>query len=89
MLQLPPFELKSKKWTGVSGGMEEQILPDSIAPEDAILVAFWWRLPLDHDGLVGPATSNDVLRWSTGWLLWERDAEGHTQKSTHMKTEGG
>lgn len=54
------------------------VSPDSVAPEDAILVAFRGRLPLDHDGLVGPAAGNDVLRRSARRLLWQRDAEGHT-----------
>lgn len=45
-------------------------LPDGVAPEDAILVAFRGRLPLDHDGLVGPAAGDDVLRRSARRLLW-------------------
>lgn len=55
------------------------ILPDDVAPEDAVLMALLWRLPLDHDGLVGPAAGNDVLRRGTGGLLWE----GHTANHTH------
>lgn len=42
------------------------------------------RLPLDHDGLVGPAAGDDVLGRSAGGLLRERDTEG-TSKHTHMK----
>ncbi len=78
-LWVPTFEIKSKKWIGVRTG----ILPDSVAPEDAVLVALRRRLPLDHDGLVGPATSDDVLRRGTGGLLWKRDTAQHIQ--THMR----
>lgn len=56
------------------------VLPDGVAPEDAVLVAFWRRLPLDHDGLVSPAAGNDVLGWSTWGLLWERDTAEHTRR---------
>lgn len=64
-------------------GGRTEILPDGVAPEDAVLVAFLRRLPLDHDGLVGPAASDDVLRRGTGRLLWKRDTAEHTQ--THMQ----
>lgn len=38
-------------------------------------MAFRRRLPLDHDGLVGPAAGDDVLWRSAGRLLRERDTE--------------
>lgn len=73
--------------------VKEGILPHSVAPEDAVLVAFWWRLPLDHDGLVGPTTSDDVLRSGTGGLLWEGDTAEHTWTHIHacwdLKRETG
>lgn len=37
-------------------------------------MAFRRRLPLDHDGLVGPAAGDDVLWGGAGRLLWEGDA---------------
>lgn len=60
-------------------------LPDSVAPQDAILVAFRRRLPLYHDGLVGPAAGDDVLRRSTRRLLWERDPDRHKHKDVKRK----
>lgn len=63
-----------------------EILPNDVASEDAVLMAFRWRLPLDHDRLVGPTTSNDILRRSTGGLLWERDPAEHTHKYCTDKT---
>lgn len=43
--------------------------PDVVALEDAILMALRWRLPLDHDGLVGAATGNDILWGCRGGFL--------------------
>lgn len=62
---------RNRRWWG--------ILPDHVAPQDAVLVALRGGLPLDHDGLVGPAAGDDVLRRSAGRLLRERDA-GNTRK---------
>lgn len=44
--------------------------PDAVASEDPVLVALWWGLPLDHDGLVGAAAGDHVLGRSTGRFLW-------------------
>lgn len=57
----------------------DALLPHSVAPQDAVLVTFWRRLPLDHDGLVGPAAGDDVLRRSAGRLLWQRDTTGQVR----------
>lgn len=48
-------------------------LPDDVALEKAILVALGRRLPLDHDGLIGPAAGDDILRGGCGGLLGEGD----------------
>lgn len=56
--------------------MSKHVSPDDVSSQDAILVAFWWRLPLNHDGLVGAATGNNVLRRSAGRLLRKRHAGG-------------
>ena len=47
--------------------------PDDIALEDAVLVVLRRRLPLDHDGLVGPATGDDVLWRGCGGLFRKGD----------------
>lgn len=39
------------------------------------------RLPLDHNGLVGPATGDDVLRRGRGGLLGEGDPGWEDTKS--------
>lgn len=68
--------------TKIKGQISEEswmILPDNVAPHNAILVALWGRLPLDHDGLVGPPAGNDVLWRSARWLLWERDTDRQTK----------
>lgn len=46
-------------------------LPDDVALEWPILMALRGWLPLDHDGLIGAATSDDCLRGGAGRLLWE------------------
>lgn len=56
--------------------MSKHVSPDDVSSQDAILVAFWWRLPLNHDGLVGAATGNNVLRRSAGRLLRKRHPGG-------------
>lgn len=56
--------------------MSKHVSPDDVSSQDAILVAFWWWLPLNHDGLVGAATGNDILRGSAGRLFWKRDPGG-------------
>ena len=48
-------------------------LPNDVALEEAILVALRRRLPLDHDGLVGPAAGDDVLRRGRGGFLGKGD----------------
>lgn len=48
-------------------------LPDDVALEKAILVALGRRLPLDHDGLIGPAAGDDILWGGCGGLLREGD----------------
>lgn len=52
------------------------VSPDDVSSQDAVLMAFWRRLPLNHDGLVGAAASNDVLWGRAGRLLRKRDPGG-------------
>lgn len=48
-------------------------LPDDVALKDAILVALGRWLPLDHDGLIGPAAGDDILWRGRGGLLRKGD----------------
>lgn len=50
------------------------------------------RLPLDHDGLVGPAAGNDVLWRGRGGLLGEGDPGEKSSESGWvfpLRLEGG
>lgn len=53
-------------------------IPEYISSKDSVELGFWWRLPLDHDGLVGPPTSHDILRRSTWCLLPQHQSNTHT-----------
>ena len=48
-------------------------VPDNVALEDPVLMALGRWSPLDHDGLVGPAAGDDVLRRGRGGLLRKGD----------------
>lgn len=70
--------------------------PDDITFEQPVLVALGGRLPLDHDGLVGPAAGDDVLGRCGGGLLREGDPGWKNTKSEQMfhpcfleQTQGG
>ncbi len=57
------------------------VSPDDVALERTILMALGGWLPLDHDGLIGAATSDDCLRGGTGGLLGEsQSAEARSEK---------
>lgn len=42
------------------------------------------RLPLDHDGLVGPAAGDDGLRGGTGRLFGERQSTAAMRRGRSM-----
>lgn len=67
--------------------MSKHVSPDDVPSQDAILVAFWWWLPLNHDGLVGAATGNDILRRSAGRLFWKRDPGGEKVNTSNWSTD--
>lgn len=56
-------------------------VPDDVTLEDPVLVALRRRLPLDHDGLVGPAAGNNVLWRGRGGLFGEGNPGAKTNRS--------
>lgn len=57
---------------GVYGG-----IPQYISSEDTVELGFWWRLPLDHNGLVCPPTGYNILGWCAGRLLPQHQSNTH------------